>query len=76
MKGNADPDEGAVLDVQAAVQIMAEARQNALRHLGFRHPAMYVTWGLIYLLGYGGIWLSVRGQHPYRAPSSAAIRRR
>jgi hypothetical protein len=34
---------------------------------------MYVTWGLIYLLGYGGIWLSVRGQHPYRAPSSAAI---
>jgi hypothetical protein len=71
--GDTDPDDGISLDVREAAQIMAAARENALRQLGFRHPAMYVTWGLIYLLGYGGLWLSVRGQHPYHAPSPTAI---
>ena len=29
--------------------------------------------GLVWLLGYGAMWLSVRGQHPYTGPSGAAI---
>ncbi len=36
-------------------------------------PALFVIWGLVYLIGYGAIWLSVRGQRPYQAPSGLAL---
>jgi hypothetical protein len=34
---------------------------------------VYAAWGLTVLLGYGAMWLSVRGQHPYTGPSGASI---
>ena len=36
-------------------------------------PLVYTAWGLVWLLGYGAMWLSVRGQHPYRGPSGSSI---
>ena len=34
---------------------------------------MYPAWGLVWLFGYGAMWLSVRGQHPYTGPSGVSI---
>jgi hypothetical protein len=66
-----DDEQG--MDVQQAAVILEEARTKARHELRTMHPAIYLTWALVYLVGYGAIWLSVRGQHPYRAPAPGAI---
>jgi hypothetical protein len=71
MQENTDEDMG--IDAQRAAVILAEARERAQHQLRIRYPVLYVTWGLMYLLGYGSIWLSLRGQRPYQGPTSAAL---
>ena len=71
MHENTDEDMG--VDVGRAAVILAEAREQARHQLRIRYPVLFATWGLMYLLGYGSIWLSVRGQHPYQGPTSAAL---
>ena len=57
---------------EAAV-IMQDARTRARKELAISAPVVYAAWGLVWLIGYGGMWLSVRGQHPYRAPAGVSI---
>ena len=64
---------GTGLDAQGAAVIMQEAGQRARRELAINQPAILVTWALVYLLGYGTVWLSVRGQQPYQAPAGWAL---
>jgi hypothetical protein len=66
-------EEDRDMDVKEAAQIIEQARAKAQSELRTMHPAIYLTWALVYLVGYGAIWLSVRGQHPYHAPAPAAI---
>lgn len=63
------PDEAAVMDAQGAAVIMQQARERAGRELRVRRPVLFVTWGLVLLVGYGAMWLSVRGQEPYTGPA-------
>ena len=71
MKDGADMDEAAGMDAQRAAVIMQQARQRAQRELAVRRPVLFVTWGLVVLVSYGALWLSVRGQHPYHGPAGA-----
>jgi hypothetical protein len=71
MKDGADMDEAAGMDAQRAAVIMQQARQRARRELAVRRPVLFVTWGLVVLVSYGALWLSVRGQHPYHGPAGA-----
>ena len=34
---------------------------------------IFTAWALVYLLGYGVVWLSVRGQRPFHAPAGWAL---
>jgi hypothetical protein len=68
-----DLDDEQDMDVHEAARILEQAGDTARRELNANHPAIFVTWAAVYLIGYGAIWLSVRGQHPYRAPVPAAI---
>jgi hypothetical protein len=52
---------------------MKQARERSRRELAVRRPALFVTWGLAVLVGYGTLWLSVRGQHPFHGPTVPAI---
>jgi hypothetical protein len=61
--------ETAAMDAQGAAAIMRQARERAGSELRIRRPVLFVTWGLAVLIGYGAMWLSVRGQHPYRGPA-------
>jgi hypothetical protein len=61
------------MDVQEAAQILEQARAKAQHELRTTHPAIYGTWALVYFIGFGAIWLSVRGQRPYHAPPPEAI---
>jgi hypothetical protein len=52
---------------------MKQARERSRRELAVRRPALFVTWGLAVLAGYGTLWLSVRGQHPFHGPTVPAV---
>ncbi len=58
------------LDAQAAVAIMQAAQKRARRELAVSQPVMLAAWGAIYIIAYGALWLSVRGQRPYSGPTS------
>jgi hypothetical protein len=61
------------MSVQEAAAIVQDARASARRELVISAPVVYTAWGLVWLIGYGVMWLSVRGQHPYLGPSGASI---
>lgn len=61
------------MSVQEAAAVMQDARARARKGLVISAPVVYVAWGLVWLLGYGAMWLSVRGQHPYTGPSGVSI---
>ena len=65
----ADAQGAAIMDAQSAAVIMQQAREQAGRELRVRRPVVFVTWGLVLLIGYGAMWLSVRGQQPYTGPA-------
>ena len=73
MKDDAGIDEAAGMDVQQAAVILRQARERARRELAVRRPLLFVTWGLVVLAGYGVMWLSVRGQHPFHGPTVPSI---
>jgi hypothetical protein len=52
-----------------AAAIMAEASDRARRRLEPNRRAFYAVRGAIWILGYGIIWLAVRGQHPFHGPN-------
>ena len=68
--GSATADDGdAELDLNRAAAIMKEAREQARRELHARYPVVIATWGLVLMIGYGLMWLSVLGQRPYTGPA-------
>ena len=68
-----DAQGAAAMDAQGAAVIMQQARERAGRELRVRRPVLFVTWGLVLLIGYGAMWLSVRGQRPYSGPAWEAL---
>jgi hypothetical protein len=61
------------MSVQEAAAVVQDARTRARRQLVINAPVVYAAWGLVWLIGYGVMWLSVRGQHPYTGPSGVSI---
>ena len=73
MRDGADASEAAGMDAQGAAVIMWEAQERARRELTVDRPLIFASWALVYLIGYGGVWLSVRGQQPFHAPAGWAL---
>ena len=73
MKDGADFDEGTDLDARGAAAILHEAHERAERELHVNYRLLFTPYGLLYLIGYGSVWLSVRGQRPYHGPTGAAL---
>jgi hypothetical protein len=69
----ADVVEHQGMSVQDAAAIAQDARAHARKELVISAPVVYAAWGLVWLIGYGAMWLSVRGQHPYQAPAGVSI---
>ena len=61
-------DEGG-LDPLRAARLLERARREAQRELDFRSPWLSLVAAAAALLSFGVIWLSVRGQHPYKGPT-------
>ena len=56
-----------------AAEIMADAAQRARRQFRVSHRVTFTVWGLGLLLGYGTMWLTVRGQRPPHGPDLATF---
>jgi hypothetical protein len=64
---------GGNFNPQQAAALLDRATQQARRQLEPSPPWLLVIRAVLALAGYGAIWLSVRGQHPYLHPTSALI---
>ena len=60
------------LDPQAA-RLLAQTRRQAQRGLDFRSPWLSLLAAAMALVAFGAVWLSVRGQHPYKGPTAVAL---
>ena len=61
------------LDPQAAAALLDQTTQQARRKFEPNPPMLNLFRGLVVLVAFGGLWLSVRGQHPYAGPKPWAI---
>src|SRR3984957_15554605 len=61
-------DEGG-LDPREAARLLAPTQRQAERELDFRSPWLSLLAAAAALIAFGSVWLSVRGQHPYKYPT-------
>ena len=73
MDGTASMTEGSPMGAAEAAVIMGDADQKARRQFGVSHRVTFIVWGLGLLLGYGTMWLGLRGQHPFHGPDPATF---
>src|SRR5215469_912563 len=73
MNDGAGTDQGTNMDAAEASALMSEARERARRRLRPDHRVTFTAWGMSWLIGYGLMWLAVRGQRPYHGPAPAAF---
>jgi hypothetical protein len=64
-------DNGDTFDPQQAAALLDQTTQQARRQLAPSPPWLLTTRAVMVLAALGTIWLSVRGQHPYRGPTAA-----
>jgi hypothetical protein len=65
--------EGRGLDPREAAALLDETRLRARRRLEPYPPWLSALRAVMVLATCGTVWLSVRGQHPYRGPTVTAI---
>jgi hypothetical protein len=65
-------DEGG-LDPRGAARLLERTRREAQRELDFRSPWLSLLAAAAALVAFGSVWLSVRGQHPYKYPTIVGL---
>jgi hypothetical protein len=71
--GTAAAGNGDGFDPQEAATLLDQARRQARRQFEATPPWLSLIQAAVVLGAYGAIWLSVRGQHPYKGPSGVII---
>jgi hypothetical protein len=66
-------DDDDRLDPGEAARLLSDARRNARREFEPRPPWVTAAIGPLILAAYVALWLSTRGQHPYRGPSLGVV---
>jgi len=64
---------GGAFGPEQAAALLDQTTQQAHRKFQPSPPWLLVTRAVMVLAALGAIWLSVRGQHPYRGPTAADI---
>jgi hypothetical protein len=64
---------GGTFDPQQAAALLDQTTRQARRKFAPSPPWLLATRAVLVLAALGSIWLSVRGQHPYRGPTAADI---
>jgi hypothetical protein len=64
---------GSNFDPEQAAALLDQTTYQARRQLQPSPPWLLVTRAVMVLAACGAVWLSVRGQHPYRGPTAADV---
>jgi hypothetical protein len=65
-------EEGGI-DPREAARLLERTQRQAQRQLDFRAPWLSLVAAAVVLIGFGVVWLSVRGQHPFKGPTAASL---
>src|SRR6516162_10105028 len=65
-------DEGE-LDPREAATLLAQTTRRARRRFNPNPPLLSLLRAIVVFAAYGAVWLSVRGQHPYKGPAGWAL---
>jgi hypothetical protein len=68
-----DRDDDAPLDPQRAAALLQSTTNQAQRQFTLVTPLLSLARGATFLIGFGAVWMSVRGQHPFKGPSGGSI---
>jgi hypothetical protein len=64
---------GDAFDPREAAALLDQTRRQARRQLEPAQPWLLAIRAVLVLAALGAVWLSVRGQHPYRGPNGSAL---
>ncbi len=67
-----DDHEGG-LDPREAATLLEQTTRQAQRKFALSSPLLSVLGAAVVLVALGAVWLSVRGQHPYKGPTAAGL---
>jgi len=65
--------DGGPLGPREAARLLEETKREAKRQLSFSPPLIMAAMAILILVAYGALWLSTRGQHPYKGPSLGVV---
>ena len=71
--GAGDSNGGGTFAPQEAASILGDASLKAQRRFEQNPPLLHLIRAVVVLVAFGGLWFSVRNQHPYNGPNPAAI---
>lgn len=66
-------EESRELDPREAATLLEQTTRRAERQLDIRPPLLIAFAAVVILVAYGAVWMSVRGQHPYKGPTGTAL---
>jgi len=66
-------EHGDELDPREAARLLARTEREARRAFSSSPQWINALMGAVILVAYGSLWLSTRGQHPYRGPSLGVV---
>lgn len=66
-------EDGGGLDPRGAARLLEQTQRQAQRGFDFRSPWLTLLAAATALAAFGAVWLSVRGQHPYKGPTPAGL---
>jgi hypothetical protein len=66
-------EEEGGLDPGQAALLLAQTQRRMQRELDFRSPWLSLLAAAAALVAFGSVWLSVRGQHPYKYPTVVGL---
>ncbi len=69
----ATSDDGGGLDPREAARLLEQTRREAKRRFDMRSPLLSLLGAAVVLCAFGALWLSVRGQRPYKGPTAAGL---
>jgi hypothetical protein len=66
-------DDGDGLDPREAARLLAQTEQEAQQQFNLSPLWTTAVTGAVVLVAYGALWLSTRGQHPYKGPNLGVV---
>jgi hypothetical protein len=66
-------DDGDGLDPREAARLLAQTEQEAQQQFNLSPLWITAVTGAVVLVAYGALWLSTRGQHPYKGPNLGVV---